>query len=605
MNTAKKSNATRALVIAMVVMILVSLLNWAVITGTGKTKIVQMDLVAQNGYENTALLYVPKTATEEHPAPAIIMFHGISGNARNHESWAVEFSRRGFVVLSVDWYGNGGTDFNGQALTATDWPALQKYVDYIKSLENVNADNIVIGGHSMGTDPAYFLSARNNPKVCLLCNLISPGVANSEKEVYNGNLLTLTGTADKSSADKNYWDRLGKLWSHFGYNGYGTENRVPTDKMFGSFAEGNAKLVIRQQDMIHEAAFISAECIGNLLNFSQDAIGHDNIPNYIEGTNQIWQWKDVIGLVGMFAFVFFMLTLAIYIITNVKGFQDVLQPMPRNIGLRGKGLALSIVAALVFPLIVLRFGGPIYQLITNIYKSTKLFAGNMQNYGFATVLGINLLGIIMLFVFLKTDGKKQNANLRDLGLTSEEKQTKLDWKLIGKAFLVALIVVAAGWSYLRLQGDILGTDFYCLFFGFRPIPWNKFINYIPYMIFWVLAFIVGALGMNVERRLPSTGNEKKDFIIAVVFNSFLSMIMITIMVFVENHIQIHVVGSNATALSNWGIAICRLWGMPVGMTIAGVGQTYLYRKSGSIWLGAFTMGIICCFAASLYGQFRI
>ena len=245
------------------------------------------------------------------------------------------------------------------------------------------------------------------------------------------------------------------------------------------------------------------------------------------------------------------------------------------------------------------------MLITNIYKATKLFGGNMQNYGFATVLGINLLGIIMLFVFLKTDGKKQNANLRDLGLTSEEKKTKLDWKLIGKAFLVALIVVAAGWSYLRLQGDILGTDFYCLFFGFRPIPWNKFINYIPYMIFWILAFIVGALGMNVERRLPSTGNEKKDFIIAIVFNSFLSMIMITIMVFVENHIQIHVVGSNATALANWGIAICRLWGMPVGMTIAGVGQTYLYRKSGSIWLGAFTMGIICCFAASLYGQFRI
>ena len=74
---------------------------------------------------------------------------------------------------------------------------------------------------------------------------------------------------------------------------------------------------------------------------------------------------------------------------------------------------------------------------------------------------------------------------------------------------------------------------------------------------------------------------------------------------IENHIQIHVVGSNATALANWGVAICRLWGMPVGMTLAGIGQTYLFRKSGSVWLGAFTMGIVCCLAASLYGQFRI
>ena len=89
--------------------------------------------------------------------------------------------------------------------------------------------------------------------------------------------------------------------------------------------------------------------------------------------------------------------------------------------------------------------------------------------------------------------------------------------------------------------------------------------------------------------------------IAVVFNSLLSMIMITALVLIENHIQIHVVGSNATALANWG----RLWGMPVGMTLAGIGQTYLFRKSGSVWLGAFTMGIVCCLAAPLYGQFRI
>ena len=45
--------------------------------------------------------------------------------------------------------------------------------------------------------------------------------------------------------------------------------------------------------------------------------------------------------------------------------------------------------------------------------------------------------------------------------------------------------------------------------------------------------------------------------------------------------------------------------MPVGMTLAGIGQTYLFRKSGSVWLGAFTMGIVCCLAAPLYGQFRI
>ena len=252
----RQKNATHSLCVALIVMILCSLVNWAVITGFGKTKITQMNLVSENGYQNTALLYVPETATVENPAPAIIMFHGISGNARNHESWAVEFSRRGFVVLSVDWYGNGGSDFNGQQITDTQWPALQQYIDYLKSMDNVNSDELVFGGHSMGTDPTYFLAARNNPKVALLCNLLSPG-ASKGTELYNGNLLLLSGTADKSSKDSNYWDRVASLFDALGVD----YDKIETDRMYGSFEEGNAKLIIRQKDMIHEAAFISSECM--------------------------------------------------------------------------------------------------------------------------------------------------------------------------------------------------------------------------------------------------------------------------------------------------------------------------------------------------------
>lgn len=581
-------------------MIICSLVNWAVITGCGHSKITQMNLVSENGYQNTALLYVPETATVENPAPAIIMFHGISGNARNHESWAVEFSRRGFVVLSVDWYGNGGSDFNGQELTATQWPALQQYIDYVKTMDNVNSDELVFGGHSMGTDPAYFLSARNHPKAALLCNLVSPGVSKGS-ELYDGNMLLLSGTADKSSKDSNYWDRIDSLFTALGVD----YDQIETDRMYGSFEEGNAKLIIRQKDMIHEAAFISSECIGNLLNFAQDALGHENIPNYMPGSQQIWYWKDVVGLIGMFSFLGFLLTLAVFLMNCVSCFDGLQQPMPRNIGLRGKGLAVSIAAAFLFPIIVARFGGPLYKLATACYKSFGWFAGNMQNYAFAMVIGLNLLGLGFFALFLFTDAKKEKATLRDLGMATDTSPNKLTLKPIALAFAIAVITVSCGWGYLRLQGDILGTDFYCLFFGFRPIPWNKFPNYIPYLIFWVPAFTVAALGLNVERRLPSTGSEKKDFVIAMVFNMVCSTAAVCFLVWLENYVQINICGSETTALANWGIAVCRLWGMPVGMAMAGLGQTYLYRKSGSIWLGAFTMGMVCCLMACLYGQFRV
>lgn len=592
--------ATRNLAIALVVLIVLSIVNWAVITGFGETNIIKMDLASESGLENTALLYVPETATVENPAPCIIMFHGISGNARNHESWAVEFARRGFVALSVDWYGNGGSDFNGQEITDTEWPALQQYIDYVKTMDNVNTDWLIISGHSMGTDPAYFLSCRNQPLACMMCNLISPGVSTTE-ETYNGNLLLLSGTADKSSKDSNYWDRCLSLLNNIGLD----IDSVEVDKLYGSFETGDAKLVIRLQDMIHEAAFIDSRCIEDLLDFAQQSVGIKNIPNYIEGSQQIWMWKDVVGVISMFAFVVFMLMLAVFLMENVYFFGEIRQEMPRNIGLRGKGLAISIACAILFPLIVLRFGGPLYSLVTNIYKATGLFAGNMLNYAFCTVVGLNLLGLAFFGLFCATDAKKHKATLRDLGFATDANPHKFPWRIIGKAFLLALITVTCGWAYLNFQGEILGTDFYCLFFGFRPIPWNKFLNYIPYMIIWILAFTVAALGMNIERRLPSTGKESLDLAIAIVFNSLLSTFTVTVMVIVEDWVQINICGSETEALSTWGIAICRLWGMPVGMTLAGVGQTYLYRKSGSIWLGAITMGIICCLAGSLYGQFRV
>ena len=44
--------------------------------------------------------------------------------------------------------------------------------------------------------------------------------------------------------------------------------------------------------------------------------------------------------------------------------------------------------------------------------------------------------------------------------------------------------------------------------------------------------------------------------------------------------------------------------MPAGMFIGGAGNTYLYRKTGNIWLGAILMGIVCALAACLYGQLQ-
>lgn len=53
------------------------------------------------------LLYIPKTATKENPAPAIVSCHGNNNTAEMQDIHAVELSRRGYVVLAVDGYRQG------------------------------------------------------------------------------------------------------------------------------------------------------------------------------------------------------------------------------------------------------------------------------------------------------------------------------------------------------------------------------------------------------------------------------------------------------------------------------------------------------------------
>jgi len=597
-NTTKaKSKVARSFALSLVILLLTSIFNWGIITGWGDVEITPMTMIGDDGNRYSAFLYVPETATTANPAPAIIMAHGISGNARNHESWAMEFARRGFVALSVDWMGNGDCDYDGAMFGVSRYPALEQYYDYLQNMTIVDQDNIIASGHSMGCDVAFVLAAKYNPKACLLCNLCPPPSWSGEY-IYSGNILYLSGTADKSAAEATY---PGKVQDSLNANNRGIEN-FEFEKLYGSFEEGNAVLVTRLQDMIHEGAFVNSDCIEILLNFAQDSVGHENVPNYIEGSDQYWLAKDGIGLVGIFAFLFFLMNLAVLLIENVPYFTAIRQPIPRNIGLRGKGLAISVAAAIIFPLVVLYTGSiGIYKLI-DTYLSKTVFLAGYGNYALATVIGLNLFGFAMLMLFKFTDGKAHNAKAADYGLTCGGEE-KINVRLIGRAFLLAVLVVSIGWTYLAMQRHLLGIDIYCLFFGLRPIVWSKFTKYIPYFIVWIICFVVASIGMNVERRLPDTGNEKKDMVIACVVNTVLSCIVILVMVIVENSVQI-AIGSNTRALATWGIDISRLWGMPVGMQLAGIGQTYLYRKTGSVWVGAFTMGIVCALCCVLYGQFR-
>jgi len=54
-------------------------------------------------------LYVPKSAREGSPAPAVLLLHGYQNDHETSAGFAIEFARHGYVALAIDEFGHGAT----------------------------------------------------------------------------------------------------------------------------------------------------------------------------------------------------------------------------------------------------------------------------------------------------------------------------------------------------------------------------------------------------------------------------------------------------------------------------------------------------------------
>ncbi|MFJ6164789.1 dienelactone hydrolase family protein [Micromonospora orduensis] len=87
--------------------------------------------------------------------PGVVIAHGFAGSARLMRPIADTVARRGAVALLFDFAGHGANparlpDAGSNTSTATLAADLDEAVGYLRSLPDVDADGIVLVGHSMG-----------------------------------------------------------------------------------------------------------------------------------------------------------------------------------------------------------------------------------------------------------------------------------------------------------------------------------------------------------------------------------------------------------------------------------------------------------------------
>jgi len=125
---------------------------------SGGVEIRDLRFMSNEGKRMSALLYVPKGVSHKNPAPGIVATHGYINSRETKDGFAIEFARRGYVVLAIDQSGHGFSDPPSGGNGFGGLPAL----GYLRTLDFVDKDNIGIEGHSMG-GWASLKAAESNP----------------------------------------------------------------------------------------------------------------------------------------------------------------------------------------------------------------------------------------------------------------------------------------------------------------------------------------------------------------------------------------------------------------------------------------------------------
>jgi pimeloyl-ACP methyl ester carboxylesterase len=242
----------------------------------------------RSGATMRALLFRPSTATQETPAPAILAVHGYLNSAEMQANFAIEFARRGYVVLAPDQRGHGSSD----PAAFADGFGGPDSLAYLHSLPFVDAQNIGLEGHSMG-GWAVLAAARSNPDgyraMVLEGSSVGAPFAPEGDSRFPRNLRVVFATYDEFGGFM--WGpesptRTGATAKSMRL--FGTTVPVEPGREYGDIEAGTAR-ELQTPRMTHAWLHHSPTAIASALDwFDRTLSGQRRLPP----TDQVWPWKE-------------------------------------------------------------------------------------------------------------------------------------------------------------------------------------------------------------------------------------------------------------------------------------------------------------------------
>ena len=562
--------------LALLLVLVGGLLAWNTQTAGGTIQIRDVRFVGTNGTMMSALLYIPEGVTAENPAPGILAIHGYINSRETQDGFAIEFARRGYVVLALDQTGHGYSD---PAAFANGFGGPDG-LKYLRSLDIVDPENVAMEGHSMG-------------------GWASLAAAATYPDDYKAIVLEGSSTGAPFAADGTAeWPRNMALvfseWDEFSQLMWGVEvpkDMVDTDKLkalfdtdqtvevgtlYGSIEDGTARMLYMPRGT-HPNDHISTEAIGNAIEWMQMTLDGGN---GLAPSDQVWYWKEIGSFIGFIGFVLFLFPVGALLLKS-EFFKELVETVPQLKGATGTNWWIAAAITVVLPPLTFFW----LQNNGNTWFPAGAFWPQTITTGITVwAVGNGLISLVLFAVWHYMTNRKAGATMENYGLTWDN---RINLRKIGKSLLLAIGIIVPGYVLLLIAGAVFTIDFRLWVVALKPMSTLQFQISLAYLIPFMFFFLVSSTILNSQLRRARADGSAMGLGMTMLLNGVLLALGIFLMLLLQ---YIPVMSGSPLPLGESLLTIVAFQFVPL-LFIVGLISTYFFHKTGRVYVGAFVCAL--------------
>jgi len=495
-------------------------------------------------------------------------------------------------------------DDQGGAILDSSCGGVDAYA-LLAELPFVDPGRLGVSGHSMGTwsswsvAAAYAGATNENgtdiaPKATVLqCGELFRNSVYDNASISFNNVLLLQAKYDEFSYFRDYQNFVDDSVLHSPlraeFLGCDTADTA-WDTTFGSFADGTARrmelLETNHRLTTHDAAGIAVS-----LDWFGQTIGLDSA---LAVTDQVGMTKELLVFAAMLMAVGAMLPL-MELLLQISYFANLAQPLPAREGIlsrkkwwKNAGITMFL-AGITYPFMT-QLGHGLFPFPEKVFRMT-IGDGFLCWY-------LLLIAIMLITTGLSVRKAKKTGSpiWNDLGFSGPEKNKKIDWSLCGKGALLALCMVSLMYVLVVLSEAVFMLDFRFIWPFFKSFSGERFGQFLTYFPFFALFFLLNNSKIFAGMRTEATYQKGAKGFFNCWWRSALLMVGGVMVIVLIEYIPFFMgIGPGADLLFS------SLFGGPfMSILIVFVPQvlvfsllcTYIYRRTGSVYTGAFTVAAL-------------